>query len=137
MTYAPFVSCDGFAGRHNCATQQGRGEKVVHRKVQASPSFVCSRPSGWPAFRRRAKREDKIPDSAVRTSLGTDNEVLVANPAPDMVRTARPVAGREGLVDTGTVHASRSRQVTHAKRNVETVGQPGKRRTEQVASDNL
>ena len=55
MMYAPSVSCDGFAGRHKCATQQGCGEKVVHWKVQASSSFACSCPSGWPEIRRRAK----------------------------------------------------------------------------------
>ena len=64
MMYAPCFSCDGFAGRHNCATQLGRGEKVFHRTVQASPTFACSCPSGWPALRRRAKREDKMPDGS-------------------------------------------------------------------------
>ena len=63
----------------------------------------------------------------VWTSLKTDNEVLVVHLATDMVRKARLVIGSEGLADTGTIQASCSRQVTDAKRDVETEGHPGRR----------
>ena len=48
----------GGSGHNNCATQKGAVKMLSIGKVQASRSFTCSCSSGWPAFRRRARRED-------------------------------------------------------------------------------
>lgn len=133
VTRAPLEQWEGLAGRHICATEHGLGH-ASHRKVALStvPSRICSRPSGCPDRRKRA-RSDPTMFSLFRSCSRRETVSLGCT-----VGCCRILGRAFGLpLSSGTLHAFGSRQVTQATRNSVAVQMPGRRNGVHVSSESL